>query len=211
MRAARCTSTPKYVSPASAGFPVWMPMRAFAGPPCSCFCAATAAATARSARSKAAKSSSARQSTSCPPASATAARITARYSSRTWMYWSPSRWTRAVESSMSTKRSVTTPLGNGAPVNPRPSLEPGSGCVGEGVVEGVESVLPRHADLERVVGLRVADRDDDAVVVAVPEEGHVDAVVLPICEFFGHGRSLSPDARADHEAARCLGRGYPAA
>src|SRR3954462_11957861 len=126
------------------------------------------------------------------------------------MYWSPRRWTRLVESSMSTKRSVTTPLGNGAPVNPR-QCRPGSGCVRERVVEGVERLVPRHADLERIVGLRVVDRDDEAVVVAVPEEGHVDAVVLPVCEFFGHGGSLSLGARAYDEAARCLGRGYPAA
>jgi hypothetical protein len=60
-------------------------MRAFTIAPASSFCAETAAETAFSGLANAAKSSSARQSTSCPPASATAPRTTERNSSSTRM------------------------------------------------------------------------------------------------------------------------------
>src|SRR5215207_30982 len=116
---------------------------------------------------------------------------------------SPRRWTSPVESSMSAKRSVTTPLGNDRPVNPPTSL-----CgVRERVVERVERAVARDAHLERGVGRRVVDRERDAVVLAAPEQADLETVVLPICEFLCHVARLAGEGRRGHGASSCLGGG----
>ena len=118
-RRRRSTSPPR--APAC---PVWMPIRTrISRRSRARCCAETAAATACSGCSNAAKSSSPRQSTSLPAGLGDRGRgPRCGTRSSTPRYSSPSRWTRPVESSMSLKRSVTTPLGNEFPVNPATSL-----------------------------------------------------------------------------------------
>src|SRR5919198_6589132 len=61
-------------------------------------------------------------------------------------------------------------------------IDASSGCVGEGVVEGVEGPLALDWELEPVARSRVRDRDCHRVLERVPEEDDGETVALPAGE-----------------------------